>query len=350
MSKRVCIGYNNIVGVGTTLKDGMLDNGFLTEFYSNEKTIHKFDYAENTKYRRIRIPRRKPFSYVYAFIKVFLLAMKYDYFIIVQLNGNLINHYRDVQILRFFRRKTMLILAGCDARIPDKVEQFKWNPCRDCSDEYKKFVRCDVNSKKKKLKQAEKLFSIIASPEECSGYLSKPFKPFRFPIHTNAFTPVYPIVADKLVILHAPSHHHVKGTRYIKESVERLALKYTNVEFVCIQNAPKSEVLFHLKRAHIVIDQMLVGFYGMFAVEAMALGKPVVCYIRPDIWMDIEDNCPIINANPDNLYACLAGLIENEETLREIGEQSRKYAENNHDVNIVSRNILNWFNEKAALL
>jgi glycosyltransferase involved in cell wall biosynthesis len=95
---------------------------------------------------------------------------------------------------------------------------------------------------------------------------------------------------------------------------------------------------------------MLVGFYGMFAVEAMALGKPVVCYIRPDIWKDIGDNCPIINANPDNLYACLSSLIENNETLHEMGVKSRKYAESKHDVKIVSRNILNWFNEKRAAL
>ncbi|MFN5372386.1 MAG: glycosyltransferase [Bacteroidia bacterium] len=350
MSKRVCIGFNNIVGVGTTLKEGFLDNGIKADFYTNEKTIHQFDYSDNAVYKKINIPRKKPLGYIYAFLKVLTLAVKYDYFIIIQLNGNLINKYKDIRILKFLGKKTMLILAGCDARIPEKVEDFKWNPCRDCTEEYKNYVRCEVNSKKKKIRQAENVFSVIASPEECAGYFSRPFQPFRFPIHTKAFTPIYPIVGEKLIILHAPSHHHVKGTRYIKECVELIKAQYKHVEFVCIQNAPKSEVLFHLKNAHIVIDQMLVGFYGMFAVEAMALGKPVVCYIRPDIWKDIGDNCPIINANPDNLYACLAGLIENNEALHEMGVQSRKYAESKHDVKIVSRNILNWFNEKRAVL
>jgi glycosyltransferase involved in cell wall biosynthesis len=345
---KVCIGFNNIVGVGTTLKNGFIELGHSAEFYSNEKSIHKFDYSENISYQKIRIPRKKPFNYVYAFIKVLILALKFDYFIIVQLNGSLLNHYRDIRVLRFFRKKTMLILAGCDARIPNRVEEFTWNPCKDCSDEYKKFVQCDIGAKKEKLKLAESLFTVIASPEECAGYLSRPYKPFRFPIRTAAFSPVYPEVENKIIILHAPSHHHVKGTRYIQESVQKLTLKYPNIEFVCIQNAPKSDVLFYLKSAHIVIDQMLVGFYGMFAVEAMALGKPVICYIRPDIWLDIQDDCPIINANPDNLYSCLAGLIEKKEILSEIGRESRKYVENNHDVSVVSRNILAWFNENVV--
>jgi len=345
MKKRVCIGFNNIVSVGTTLKGGLQECGYVTEFYSNEKTLHKFDYNENTTYHKIRIPRKKPFSYAYAIIKLLLLAAKYDYFIIVQLNGNLINHYRDIKILRYLGKKTMLILAGCDARIPDRVEHFKWNPCRDCSDEYKSLVQCDIGKKKKKLELAEKIFSIVASPEECAGYLSKPYKPFRFPIQTSMFSPVYPVVEDKLIILHAPSHHHVKGTRYIRECVQQLSLKYTNIEFVCIENAPKSEVLFHLTRAHLVIDQMLVGFYGMFTVEAMALGKPVVCYIRPDLWIELEEHCPIINANPDNLNTRLEELIEKKELLQDIGEKSRKYVEVNHDVINVSRNILTWFNE-----
>ena len=32
--------------------------------------------------------------------------------------------------------------------------------------------------------------------------------------------------------------------------------------------------------ADIVVDQLLAGWYGGFAVEAMALGKPVIAYLR----------------------------------------------------------------------
>jgi len=34
--------------------------------------------------------------------------------------------------------------------------------------------------------------------------------------------------------------------------------------------------------ADLLVDQLLTGWYGAVAVEMMALGKPVVCYLRED--------------------------------------------------------------------
>jgi hypothetical protein len=34
------------------------------------------------------------------------------------------------------------------------------------------------------------------------------------------------------------------------------------------------------EKADLLVDQLLAGWYGGVAVEFMALGKPVVCYLR----------------------------------------------------------------------
>ena len=47
------------------------------------------------------------------------------------------------------------------------------------------------------------------------------------------------------------------------------------------------EALGRLAAADLVVDQLVLGWYGAVAVEAMALGRPVLAYIRED---EAEDN------------------------------------------------------------
>ena len=44
------------------------------------------------------------------------------------------------------------------------------------------------------------------------------------------------------------------------------------------------EVIKLIQRADLVIDQLVIGWYAMFAIEAMSLGKPVICNLRSDFF------------------------------------------------------------------
>ena len=54
---------------------------------------------------------------------------------------------------------------------------------------------------------------------------------------------------------------------------------------------------------------MLLGWYSVLGVELMALGKPVVTYIRPEdlalVSPRMRDELPVIPAGPETLYAVL---------------------------------------------
>ena len=82
--------------------------------------------------------------------------------------------------------------------------------------------------------------------------------------------------------MHAPSAQGYKGTEYVLQAITRLEKDY-EVEFVLVHDIPHSQTKEIYQRADIIIDQLLTGTYGVFTVEAMALGKPVVCYIREDL-------------------------------------------------------------------
>ncbi len=89
--------------------------------------------------------------------------------------------------------------------------------------------------------------------------------------------------------------------------------------------------------ADVVIDQLLVGNYGGFAVEMMKMGKPIIAYIREKdlryMPSQMAADCreTIINANPSNIYNILCEIIENPSILKKRREAALEYVHRWHD-------------------
>lgn len=132
------------------------------------------------------------------------------------------------------------------------------------------------------------------------------------------------------VIIHAPTHRGFKGSDIIEKTIESLK-KDKQLIYINIEGKSHKEALEAYRRADIVIDQILCGVYGNVSVEAMAMGKAVVCYIRPDLIKTYPDDLPIISANPDTLYPQLKMLVEEPRLRYEIGKAGRNYVERYHE-------------------
>jgi hypothetical protein len=91
-----------------------------------------------------------------------------------------------------------------------------------------------------------------------------------------------------------------------------------------------------LEEADLLVDQLLSGWYGGVAVEMMALGKPVICYLRDKdldfIGESMRADLPIIRATPKTIYEVLKDyLVRRRPELAEIGARSRTFVEKWHD-------------------
>lgn len=142
--------------------------------------------------------------------------------------------------------------------------------------------------------------------------------------------------ADCPLILHAPSHRGIKGTRFIYPVLDRLRSDGVKFEFVQIEGMSRAEARKVYERADLLIDQLLAGWYGGLAVELMALGKPVVAYIRENdlkyIPSEMASELPIIYADPESLYKVLHYyLTEGKSALKDIGLRGRQYVERWHN-------------------
>ncbi|TDL33145.1 glycosyltransferase family 1 protein [Jeotgalibacillus sp. S-D1] len=140
------------------------------------------------------------------------------------------------------------------------------------------------------------------------------------------------------LLVHAPTSPSIKGTKYILEAVENLKADY-KFEFKLVQGLSHQEAKEIYKKADLIIDQLHIGSYGLFSVEAMALGKPVICWITDDMKSHYPKDLPILSANPDTIKATLETILKNLDMLPAIGKNSRIYSEKYHDAVVNSKII-----------
>jgi glycosyltransferase involved in cell wall biosynthesis len=157
-------------------------------------------------------------------------------------------------------------------------------------------------------------------------------------------------------ILHAPNHRHIKGTQHFINAVQQLKAEGLDIELVILQRVPNHEVREVMASVDIVADQLVVGWYAMFALEAMAMKKPVLCYIREDIenlyivtGLLEAGELPIVKCTPLTVREVIRHLALNRELLPGIGERSREYVLKHHSTEAVGR-VFAQINAEIGLL
>jgi glycosyltransferase involved in cell wall biosynthesis len=82
----------------------------------------------------------------------------------------------------------------------------------------------------------------------------------------------------------------------------------------------------------------------MFAIESMALGKPVVVHLDEQAAAETEEafglELPLVRADESSLEDVLAGLVEARAELPALGLRSRDYVERVHAHTAVARRVL----------
>ncbi len=116
------------------------------------------------------------------------------------------------------------------------------------------------------------------------------------------------------------------------------------VELEIVEGLHHDEARRLYERADIVVDQLNAGWYGLFAIEAMALGKPVVTFLHDEAVARTEEafgvRVPIVSATADTLVERLRPLVESADERRRIGAESRAYVERVHDADALADRLL----------
>jgi glycosyltransferase involved in cell wall biosynthesis len=144
----------------------------------------------------------------------------------------------------------------------------------------------------------------------------------------------------KLMIVHAPSVPKVKGTEYVVKAVEELKSEGYEIELDLVKNMPHQDAVKHYEQADIVVDQLLIGWYGVFAIECMALGKPVCVYIKEELKSYLPTPGPLVATSPGDLKEDLRRLIEDAALRSRIGKTAREFVEQVHGADKIAKYLV----------
>jgi glycosyltransferase involved in cell wall biosynthesis len=161
-------------------------------------------------------------------------------------------------------------------------------------------------------------------------------------IDLRAVEPAPPSAHGRPIVVHAPSSRRRKGTEHVVAACAELG-----VELEIVEGLDHREALERYRAADIVVDQLNAGWYGVFAIEAMALGKPVVTFLHDEAVRRTEEafsfEVPLVRATKETLVAALRPLVESPEERRRVGAASRAYVERVHDADAVADRLLDVY-------
>lgn len=141
-----------------------------------------------------------------------------------------------------------------------------------------------------------------------------------------------------LRVVHAPTQRGAKGTAYVLEAFERLERERPGLfKFDLVEGVPREVALERYRNADVLIDQLLIGWYGLTAVEAMLLGKAVCVFIREDDLVHVPGQMAedlkgaVFNVTTATLADALCRLADDRRMLVRKAQAGHAFAKRWHD-------------------
>ena len=238
----------------------------------------------------------------------------------------------ELPLLKLAGKGIVVYPYGGDARLPSETrKQGPWNAYTDIPPGEEDHDEAAV---RRKLNAFGRWADVMLGCADLVEHLPRHDGVLPYPIDTSKWKPVEAPDDGIVRVVHSPNHRQYKGTRFLIDAVEQLQAEGVPVELVLIEGMRNDEARLHYERAAIVADQFLIGAYALFAIEGMALGKPVLCYLseRFERFHPEWEQCPIVRTTPDTLVDDLRRLALDPELRRSIGARGPAYVEAHHSL------------------
>jgi glycosyltransferase involved in cell wall biosynthesis len=266
----------------------------------------------------------------------FIKSLNYDIYHF-KFGQSLLPWNLDLPILKILGKKIVMSYHGLDIRQLNRFKKDKFNQIMvekigySFFDEFKKTIRHHW------IKNWVDIIT-VSTPDLLEFAKEAEFVPEMAPLdRVQRNENLKPKNSNLITILHAPSHRGIKGTEYIIKSVNKLKREKFSVELLLAENIPADRMSEYFQKADIVIDQLLIGSYGVVTIEATLAKKPVICYIRNDLRRFYPDDLPVLTASPDTLENVLRDLIKDKARRKEVGQDSFGFVKIFHNPEILSK-------------
>lgn len=246
----------------------------------------------------------------------------------------------ELELLRAAGKWLFTYGYGADFRSLETTKRLgEFNNCMDCP-EPGKYCVCSEETRLAVIGRVSPYAHGMHSMADGHHYIPNSFRSYYWPIDLTRILPAASSVGDapgaEFTIAHSPNHGEFKGTKLLVEAVDRLRSLGAPIRLDLVSGVSNRQVLERFRRADVVADQFINGYHGYTALEAMALGKPVLCYLRDPNDVLAPESCPIINTHPRAIESVLSGLMARRGQLQDIGKRSRNYVEDHYSIQAFS--------------
>lgn len=140
------------------------------------------------------------------------------------------------------------------------------------------------------------------------------------------------------IVFHAPSHSLIKGTATIQAAIDAVA-RALPIRPVTVTGVPRSEVLARIAGSDIVVDQLNQVTIGVLALEAMALGKPVLTQFDRSLLTPGARDVPAIPITADTLETELAALVQDPSRRARLGREGQEFVRRVHAADVIADSL-----------
>ncbi len=334
-------GPVNICGIGRYLSDWQRKQGMISDFITYDENPLMLNSQLCLHLSRYNFISRQVIKLLFFFTCLFKYKIFHFYFGHSFYKTNI-----DLPLLKLLGKKIIMTYCGSDIRLI-KLERER--------NQYGHLLKIGINDekydtlKKMRMKWHKIWVNKVIAPRNLYIHAKEVFSENKIVkniwIHNvldlNEYESMACRESDTINIVHAPSNKLIKGTKYVDQAIDELKQRGFNFKYTCLANIDNEQVKNILKNeADIVLDQFLLGGFGTFAVEAMAFGKPVVCFLIESVRKEHYPDCPIVNANIDNLSETIASLLDDPILREKLGKQGRKFVERHFDSESVNKELL----------
>ena len=235
----------------------------------------------------------------------------------------------DADLLRRNGVRVGLAMHGSEIRDPRlHASTHPWSPFTDPDDANTKRLQrgCDT------LLPMVRAFDgpvFVSTPDQLDYLPEATWLPVV--VDTDRWRPGPPVLERRVpLVVHAPSTPWLKGTEQVQAVLQPLA-DAGRIEFRLVTGMRPAQAAELIRSADVVVDQVLLGLYGVLACEAMSAGRLVLGNVGERLRSRVPAELPVVEVTPADLGEVLERFLSDPAAAREVAARGPAFVGQFHD-------------------
>lgn len=252
------------------------------------------------------------------------------------MNG--LSHYQwEFLVLKLLGRRIVAHFRGCEGRSRQTIMacQPHINICQEC--DYSPRYLCEYSENRRRRKAARHFADavLVTTPDLIEHWPHAEHVRFFLPSDLPDDRPRpqawSPDSGRRFQIVHITDQPGIEGTELVRRILADLRHQGLPIDFQYITGVPHHQVYEALTHADLAIGKMKMGYYANAQIEAMAMGVPVITWVRDDLMHPDLAASALIISSLSNLGDTVRRLVDHPEILADHARRARASIEALHD-------------------